>query len=339
MPVTVSQLAKECGVSVATVSNVLNGKGVYRQATRQRIQAAAVHLGYQTNTSARAMVTGRFGAYALVLSPKPSASILPYGTLESLDTAMATSGLHLIISRLPDEQLTSPGYVPKILSHMLADGLLINYNIGVPERMAELLAANHIPAVWLNADRPNDAVLPDDRLGGQEAAALLLARGHRRIAWLDINTGPDDPGRHYSQSERRHGVRTALAAAGCTLQDLGCNGGLVVARREPVLMEALRAPTRPTAVVCYSMEAAATVCLAACRCGLAIPRDLSLIAFHDRPFSLGSMEIDLMRIDSLLAGSAAVEMLNRLVDGGTAAYARRIPMIYQAGSTLAPAPH
>ncbi len=338
MRVTVSELAKSCGVSIATVSNILNGKGVYREETRSLVHETATRLGYRTNASARAMVTGRFGCYALVLSPKPSASILPFGLLESLDAAMSASGLHLILSRLPDQQLTNPGYVPKILSHMLADGLLINYNIGVPERLAELLQANRIPAVWLNHDRPLDAVLPDDLQAGRDAVALLLAHGHCRIAWLDINTGPDDHGWHYSQTERRLGVRDAVSAAGLSLNDLGRNGGLPVVERLPRVTGALAAPDRPTAVVCYSAEAVSSICLAAAHCGLSIPRDLSVIAFNDRSFALGSTELDIMQIDAALLGTSAVDMLGQLVGGAAPQRSRRIPLRHHVGATLGPAP-
>lgn len=336
--VTVSRLAKACGVSVATVSKILNGKGVYRPETRTLVQETAQRLGYQANASARAVVTGRFGCYALVLSQRPSASILPFGLLEGLDAALAARGLHLVVARLPDQQLTSPGYVPKILTHTLADGLLISYTIEVPERMGDLLASHRIPAVWLNRDRSNDAVLPDDLQGGREAAALLLARGHRRLGWLDINHGPGDAGKHYSQRERRQGVRAAVAAAGASLLDLGRDGGLPVPARLPQLLAALAGPDRPTAVVCYGQEAAVAVALAAAQRGLEIPRDLSLLVFHDRPLALGSHELDVMRIDGEGQGAAAVAMLTRLVDGAPAQAAERIPVRHLPGASLAPPP-
>ncbi len=336
MRVTVSQLATTCDVSVATVSKILNGKGVYREQTRIRVKETAARLGYQTNASARAMVTGRFGCYALVLSPKPSASLLPLGLLESIDAEMSKAGLHLIISRLPDQQLTSEGFVPKILSHMLADGLLINYNIDVPERMSELLASNRIPAVWFNQDRPLDAVLPDDLSGGREAAQRLIAIGHRRIGWLDVNHGLQDVGRHYSHNERRAGVVAALQAVGQSPVDLGRSGGLPVADRVPCTMAALTAPQRPTAMICYSVESAVVVCLAAAHAGLSIPRDLSVIVFADRPALIGSLICDTMVIDSRAAGAAAIGMLDALVAGAVPQPASRIAMIYQAGMTLDP---
>ncbi len=335
MPVTLGHIAAATGMSLPTVSQILNNKGHYRPETRARIIAVAKQLGYQPNATAKAMVSRRFGCYALVLSSRPSSSLLAYGMVEAIDEALTRLGLHLIVTRLPDEQLTDSSYVPKILSHVLADGLIVNYNAGLPSVMVELISAHHVPAVWLNSLQTTNAVRPDDHAAGVQAASLLLTAQHHRIAWIDLNLGLSETSMHYSSVHRRGAFCSTLASAGLEVWPVSHQGGVPFAERLAYVRGILAAVDRPTAIACYGPQDAEVVCAAALATGLDIPRDLSLIVIGDRNYAFAGREIDTLRIDGARIGAIAVERLAELVVGRPPAPPDVVPMIHCERGTVA----
>lgn len=334
--ITIADVAAASGMSLPAVSQILNHKGSYRAETRERVIAAARRLGYHPNANARAMVNRSFGCYALVLSSRPSSSLLPQGLAEALDEALSRRGLHLILARLPDEQLTDPGYVPKILNHVMADGLIINYNAGVPQAMVELIATHQVPAVWLNSLQTSDAIRPDDHGAGAAAARLLLAAGHRRLGWVDFTCGPAEEAMHYSFAHRRDGFRVTALAAGVRVQHLGQDGGVPRAERLDFMRGILTAGRRPTALACYGSHEAEVVCAAALAEGLEIPRDLSLVTIADRVYAFAGREIDTLCIDGAAIGRLAVERLAALVAGGSPQPPDAMPLEHLARGCVAP---
>src|SRR4051794_20332710 len=144
MSVTIKEIARRTGLSVPTVGNVLGRSASrYSAETRQRVLAAAQAMGYRPNSSARAMRQGRTGAAALVLSRshQSSHSHIPAGLLDGIDDELATRGMHLTVSRLTDEELSSDDILPKVLREYLADGMIVNYTHEIPPGMLELIRA------------------------------------------------------------------------------------------------------------------------------------------------------------------------------------------------------
>src|SRR5258708_5926415 len=100
---TIATIAARLGLSRATITHVLNGRGTeqrIRQETQQRVLAAAQELGYRPNTSARAVRAGRFGSVALIQSQL--GEYLPPELLFGLTTAMATRELQLVLTHVPN---------------------------------------------------------------------------------------------------------------------------------------------------------------------------------------------------------------------------------------------
>ncbi|HYG75210.1 MAG TPA: LacI family DNA-binding transcriptional regulator [Planctomycetota bacterium] len=126
MPVTIREIAERSGLSVPTVSQILNNKGHrYRSETCKRVMKAVRELGYRPNSFARAIRMGRFNCVALLLSTEKSKSFLPNELLRGVHDGVAERDYHMSLTALPDEKLTSQGFVPKILTQWSADGLLI----------------------------------------------------------------------------------------------------------------------------------------------------------------------------------------------------------------------
>lgn len=177
----------------------------------------------------------------------------PSSLVDGIEDALQLGDEHLTIARLPDEQLTDEGFVPKILSRLMADGLLINYQVDIPQRMHALMEAAAVPAVWLNRKLPLNAVHPDDFGDGVSATMHLLSFGHRRIGWIDFNIGPEEVAAHYSNADRRAGYQTAMRRAGLEPRDVGSLGGHIpYGQRVAIARAFLCDPgTRPTALVSY----------------------------------------------------------------------------------------
>ncbi len=337
MPVTIWDIVEATGLSQPAVSQILNGKGRFRPETRERVMVAAKRLGWRPNASARAMASGRFNAVALVLSDRPSTSIMSEGLLESIDEVLVRQGSHLVIARLPDERLTDAEQAPKLLSHMMVDGLLVNYNADIPTGFRDIIVSTGLPAVWINSQQPSACVYPDDRAGAAEAVRRLVALGHKRIAFLDYNRGEDDIFRHYSFADRRAGYRDAMAAAGLKPRMLSRNGGIDPPERLAYTRAWLQPKDRPTAVVCYNPELLGAIHVAATSLGLELPKDLSLVTFSSGPVTSVDMRLDHGLIDALAIGSAAVAMLAAMIAERGDQPSRPIPMPYVvAGSTAPP---
>jgi LacI family transcriptional regulator len=330
MAVTLSDVASAAGMSLPATSQILNGKGSYRAETIARVQAAARSLGYQPNVYAQAMARRSFGAYALLQSDNPSSSLMPRGMLAGFNAALAPKGLHLVMAFLPDRELTDVDAVPKILSHVLADGLLINYNAGYPAMAVKLLAEKGVPSVWLNVDHPTNAVMPDDFGGGRMIAEHLVAHGHRRLAWFDLHVGPGQNSLHYSTAARRDGF--LAGAPGATV--LGLRKDAPMSEIAVYLREVLQSSPRPTAIGCYSESEAHLVLAEALRLGLECPRDLSIGLVNDRISHFGGLSLDTWVLDIAQQTRVAADMLGRLVDGERNLPAVAVPLRHVSGGSV-----
>ncbi len=317
--VTLEQIAQEAGVSRNTVANVLNGRNKENWGSTARraeeIRAIAKRLGYQPHAAAKATATGRFDCVALLLSTRPHVSTLPQRVLEGIHDALAERDMHLSLFRLPDEQITDPQKLPKILRQSMADGLIVDYTHRIPGPLVELIKKNHLQAVWFNTLRATDCVRPDDCAAARAAAQHLIERGHRRITYVDFQPADSTAEMHYSVEHRRQGYREAMHEAGLT-PDLttGDTRALTDEERAEHLEQRLKVRNRPTAVICYSDSDAAKALFAACRLGLRIPEDLSLLTFSRQGSWPHGQQMTRFASPEPQMGRALVEMLLQKIE-------------------------
>lgn len=335
MPVTLKRIAAHCGLSAQTVTCVLNGKAhLFRPETRERVLAAARELGYRPNAAAKAIRSGRFDCIALVLSPRSMESSLFGDFLDGVDRALAEAGLHLVHAPLPtDWNGADDG--PKILGQRLADGLLVNYNAGIPPSVVDGIARTGLPAVWVNCQRSADCVHPDDLGAGRMATEHLLALGHRRIAYLDQAYGALTPEVHYSTRDRQTGYETAMRMAGLAPRVLRSATPLSSDRRLASALAWLRADDRPSAVVTYSpFDALPVMHAATALLRLSVPQDLSLVTIDDQPADHLGVAMTTVVIPRYELGREAVAMLlARIAQPRRAAKPRMLPCRLVAGHT------
>jgi LacI family transcriptional regulator len=306
MSATQQQIAEVLGVSRQAVSFALNGGGTLSQETRAHIIKAAAEMGYRPNHSARAMRSGRFDSIGLLLGTHEDTTYLPWGLFVEILSESTLHDVHVNVTRMPDEKLSDPEFVPKIMRELMVDGLLIDYIFDVPKHLVNVIEQHHIPSIWINSQRENDCVYPDDYRGAYEATRYLLELGHRRIAYVE-----QQHNMHYSAADRRRGYEQAMDEAKLepdVLSMVSAYGGeeALLARQ---LESWLRSEKRPTAVFAYEAYYAMPVLAAAMRIGLRVPEELSLIGVHHETIASPGFGITTMMLPVYEMGSTAVKML------------------------------
>jgi DNA-binding LacI/PurR family transcriptional regulator len=270
-------VAEHAGVSVRTVSNVVNGFRHVAPATRERVQASIDALGYLPNIAARTLRRGRTGLVALVV---PEIDSPYFAELAARTVRIAGArGLTVLI-----DQTDGDAEREKLLLHgkrsQLVDGVLFSPWAVAP---AELTArTDTVPLVLLGEHDGTagvDHVAIDNVTAAREATAHLLASGRRRIAALGVQ--PDSL--NATARQRLAGYRQALAKAGLPAPP----GFEVPVRRlhradgHRAMLALLDLPEPPDAVFCFTDELALGALRAAADRGVPVPGALALVGFDD----------------------------------------------------------
>ncbi len=340
MAITLKKIAEHCGLSLQTVGAVLSGKAsLFRAETVARVQTAAAELGYRPNSAAKAMRSGRFNNAALVLSDNPWRSTLFRPQITGMDHALSAAGMHLVHAILPEEDLRERGQVPKIIGELMADGLLINYNTGIPAALDEVITRHRLPAIWMNVKRARDCVYLDDEGAGRLATEHLLQIGHRRIAYVDYCHATTQPDQHYSAWDRQAGYEQAMRAAKLQPRVITTAESLPPAKQLPVTRAWLSASDRPTAVVTYCAREAEPILYAATALlGMRVPQDLSIVTIADEIADHTGVPLTTVILPRYELGKVAVEMLvERIASPKRLVAARALAVRLEVGvSTAAP---
>ncbi|NLB69157.1 MAG: LacI family transcriptional regulator [Lentisphaerae bacterium] len=329
MSVTIKDIASEANVSWQTVSLVMHGTGRISEATRRKVKKVADRMGYRPNAAARAYRTGRFDCVALVLAYNEARSDLPTGLLYGIQNALARNNLHFTVARLPDDELTRAGFVPKVLRENFADGMLINVTHDIPDKMLDLIQESRAPAVWLNTDLPTDCVCPDDESASFHLARHLIELGHRKIAYVKT-----DSSTHYSTRERRSGFAKALLENG--LRPYLIERSIKFGEQTELFDPLLTGASRPSAMIVRPEDVATVAYMAACR-GIRIPDDLSLACIAASAPHFADMMVTSAIVPSDTEGAEAVTMLlAKIKKPEIALPTRRTPFAFGKGHTCAP---
>lgn len=270
-------VAARAGVSPSTASAVLNGRHVQARippVTQQRVQAAAVELGYRPNLAARNLRSRTSRIVALVsdaIAAEPYAGEMVRGAC----AAAVTHGRLLVIAETDGSRAVEDDLVRGMADRQI-DGLV--YGCLATRRVRLSAVVRALPVVLLNCEDdplPGPAVIPDEIEGGREAARGLIAAGHRRGIFVVGERHPEAP----AGQRRLRGIRAELAAAGCApAEPVDCDwtpeGGRAA-------VTALLARLRPGALICLNDRIAFGAYQAVQHAGLRVPDDISVVAFDD----------------------------------------------------------
>lgn len=310
------QIAQKVGVSPRTVQRILNSQmkdtrpAIVKRAAQ--IRALADEMNYRPNSAAKAVASGRFGSISLIRPAKSQASHYTTDLMDAIVDALAHHDMHLILHRFPDETLLKKGFIPKVLTSSMSDGLLVNYTHQIPPQLLKLLKEDPVPAIWMNAQMKSDCIYPDDVAAGRLATEQLLERGCPSVGYVHFGTSG-----HYSERDRRNGYLSAMKHAGLKphlhevhADDLDWLG--VTAdhpSRLELAMRWMKAPGRPAAAVAYGDSTAYSLLLAAAACGLRIPEDFGLVTIGDHFATDSGIPITTVVFGADKMGRGAVELV------------------------------
>jgi LacI family transcriptional regulator len=318
---TIHDVARRAGVSVATVSNVLNAPERVRTETRDRVLEAIDQLAFvpKHEAAVRARKTlGRIGMVAPI-STYPSFGERLRGILEGLQE-------HPFELVIYDQESVAVrhDYLSSLPISRRLDGLIVA--MPFDDRLADRLITRELSTVLLEFTRPDfSGVDIDNEAGGAMAARLLLGKGHERCAFLGERQVS-----HFvvTQAEGRlAGFRRELEAAGRPLPDeyvsLG-PFGVEEARRQA--HELLNLGVPPTAIFAHSDIQAIGALRAARDRGLRVPDDLAIVGFDDLDVA-GHLGLTTIHQPLGESGRIAVELLlERIADPGRSVRTVRLPL-------------
>jgi len=274
-------VAEKAGVSIKTVSRVLNNEPHVKEGLRERVRAAAKEVGYVPSSTARALRSRRSYAIHMVSHSHRSAYVnaIQFGAVQTCQER----GYQLMVSLMEDlRDMPEADLVTRferLVEASKPDGLILVPPLSNDERLYHVLERFDMPIARVGPNNLPDArisVKINEREAARELTAHLIELGHRRIAFV---RGKEDQN---ATHERYAGYRDALDQAGIALDerlvrpgDFDFSAGLEAG-------DALFAMTdRPTAVFAANDDMAAGVLMAAHRLRLDVPEDVSVVGFDD----------------------------------------------------------
>jgi LacI family transcriptional regulator, galactose operon repressor len=308
---TVKDIAAAVGVSVATVSNVLNGRPNVGRIIRQRVLRVAKELGYRPNRAAQAMRTGRTRAIGLVL-PDLTNPFFPELAQAVENTARSLGLLVCLVDSQGRAEGEADGFA--LLMQHAVDGIIW---CPLGPRLPPGLRKLSRPVVLIDRPRPGYAVVHSDYvMGGRLLAEYALRTGHTHVGLL---SGPQQL---ESARQRRNGFVAAFPRRIEIAWELcvGFDGVLT-----PEAIEALKNRRKATLIVAGND----LIAISAMRClgeaGLRVPDDVSVTGFDDiRWADLVTPRLTTIAQPLGAIGAKAVELMQECMSGEKIAHRRTI---------------
>jgi LacI family transcriptional regulator len=268
--VTLSDVAAEAGVSLGTASKALNGRGQLREATRERVLAAAERLDFRPNALAQGLLEGRTYTVGILTTDSFGRFTIPI--MLGIEDALGGGQMTTLLCDGRGDALREQHYVRTLLSRRV-DGIVVTGRRRDPRPP---IGALSIPVVYAFAEssNPDDlSILSDDEQGGALAVRHLLGLGRSRIAHV---TGPQ---RHLSARAREIGGRVALDGGEFTGGTLWGEWSEAWGRDAATIL--LRSGDPFDAVFCGSDQIARGVADALREAGRRVPEDVALVGFDN----------------------------------------------------------
>ncbi|MCE2841449.1 MAG: LacI family DNA-binding transcriptional regulator [Novosphingobium sp.] len=312
--VTIKHVAADAGVSLQTVSRVINNEPNVRPEMKERVQASIDKLGYVPSIAAQRMSGSR--SYLILAINDRDRTIEDWRARQGTDWVdqMLLGGMlkcaehgYRMIFELVD---THSDHVERELLGAIAalqpDGIILTPPHSDSPQIVNFLAEQKIPFVRIGSIR-NGAGIPvsmDDEGSAHQATRYLLERGHRKIGFISGSS-------EYALSGWRvDGWRRAMQEAGLPCDGLLAEGDFSYASGVEAAGKLLSGPERPTAIIASNDQMALATLEVARLMGLSVPQDLSLISFDNTPL-VHFTQPPLTAVDQPIAAttSKAVELL------------------------------
>ncbi|MFZ8144789.1 LacI family DNA-binding transcriptional regulator [Alteromonas macleodii] len=276
---TIYQVAERAGVSLSTVSRVLNGKASVNKVLKERVEKAVKELNYRPNSVARSLANNRTDSVG-VLVPELNAPF--FGDLmQAVESTLRAADKHVIISVGRNCLETEKDAVEFLISRN-CDALIMHAEALSDEYLLELNQSK-LPVALVNRQvegLPDACTSLDNEKGGYLATRHLLELGHKDIAYI---SGPTDK---CDASLRLEGHKRALSEAGLPINpQLIFNGDYSEEDGKIGLLELMARDMPFTALVCANDWMASGAISCARDLGMSLPHDLSVVGFDDVVFA------------------------------------------------------
>lgn len=305
--VTIQDVAKTAGVSVSTVSRVLNGKLDVSSETQDRVRSVINDLGYTTNLAARSMRSFKKNLVGLIMPD--IAYPFAIEVMRGVNQAIAESEFDLLVYTTGDVRKSGRAsheqkYV-SLLNNSITDGVII-----VAPVTGEFSTDAPIVSIDPLMSNPNyPAVHATNYQGATDAMNYLLGLGHKRIGFISGRAELE------SSNRRLKGYRDALEKSGLSLdENLIASGDYTTETGVKCARELLSLDNPPTAIFASNDQSAMGVYQVAQEMGLRIPEDVSVIGFDN---IMESKYMRLTTVDQFIyeMGFVATQMLIKLING------------------------
>jgi LacI family transcriptional regulator len=280
---TIDDVASLAGVSIKTVSRVVNREPNVRESTRERVERAIAQLNYRPNPSAQNLASHRAHLIVLVYDD-PSAYEAPsagyiikmqQGALK----ACRSAGFELLIHPCNYRNRFVGKELRELIEQVRPAGIVIAAPLSNMPRIVRAVKETGAPCVRLSHGESNGSeysVVTNDRVFSAEMTEYLASLGHKRIAFIKGDT------RHKAVVNRFDGYKDALKASGLPYrEEFVAQGDNSIGSGEACAAELLQKKPRPTAIFCANDDMAAGVLRVATRLGIAVPRELSIAGCDD----------------------------------------------------------
>lgn len=308
---TYEQIARQAGVSTATVSRVLAGGSAVSEDRRRRVLDVADKLGYRTNRAARTLRRQKADAIGLIVSDVEYPFFAAVG--RAIETAAAAQGYAVFICNT-DESLERERFYFDLMVEERVAGVIVSPSIEDPANLAVLRDAD-IPVVTFDriVEGPGlDSVLLDNEAATNILIEDLLEHGHRRIAAVMGTTTATSSRERLDVLHRRI---EAVPGAELIVTEAALQGTVGVEHALAVVGEqalTLQSPDGqlPTAYICANAIMLTSVMSALQRAGISVPDEAAVVGFDDMPgFDLFATPVTVVAQPMQLIGEKAAELL------------------------------
>lgn len=313
---TIRDVAARAGVSIKTVSRVINQDPAVRGRTRALVEQAIVQLGYVPDSIARSLRSRRTGTIGVVTD---YVALTPHSVnlISGIQDACMDAGLMVLIVNTKESEDLEKRAIRTLIERKV-DGIIY---LTVRHRWLEKTPpVGRLPTVLVNCsakDSPLPAIVPDDFQGGYTATRYLIDRGHRDIALISLIPefeAAELRGSAYRQALADHGLPydPQWVRAGQIHE-----GGRDIYTTREAALAILGEARRPSAIVCGKDEVAMRVYNTVRAVGLRIPEDISIIGYDNFVNVAEGLDPPLttVALPYYRMGREAVETLCRLVHG------------------------
>ncbi len=277
--VTIRQVAQNAGVSVMTVSKVMNDAPDISIKTKARVRALAESMGYRTNPIARGLRTKSMSTIGVVIPSLDDDHMS--GVVSEICKLVGARDFKVVI----EQSFSLPDMETKAVRRLIdarVDGMILCScpRLSRFHDIFELTSQFAVPLVLIDRYPPNapgmniSFVVTDDRNGGYAATKHLLGLGHKRILFLSGPSGVS------SSEERKEGYRKAMLEAGCKdIDNLIFSAGFDVAAGKSAMLQALDEGVKFTAVFGVNDYVSVGACEVLLAQKIKLPEEISVIGY------------------------------------------------------------